>query len=793
MRVSSRLVALGVAMFLLAACDSPQKKEADYLASGKALYDKGDLIKAEIEFKNASQINPNNVEAQVFLGRIAEQQNDLPAAANAYRKAAANDPKNFEAQLKAGKLALILGDPATAKSFADTAISISGNSAEAHSIKAAALLVQNKVADAEKEAKLALDADPKSLEAMVIMAGVLVRNGKIDESVALIDRGLKVDAKSRDLLLIKLKLMFDQKRTDEVESVLRQLVALDPKNPAYVTDLANQLAQNGRTDEAQAEFKRALATTGNSDELVSAYAAFLMKSRSVDAAITEIKALIDKSTTAPKYIFVLEQLYLRANRLDEAIALMTDVKEKGAVAGDRLQAAVELARIAMLRNQRDSAEQQVADILKQDPANDGALLLEAVMNLSDGKFDSAITNARTVLNSNVNSIGGLTVLARAYAGRGDNELSISTLRRLLQIAPSEVDARLLLANMLVEKSPDEAVEQVDAVIALRPDAPELRMQKADFLLRSGKADKAELLAQDMLKDPGSAPTAHRLLGAIAHARKDYKTAITELLAADQGGEPFRTTGRLLVDSYLRTDQREAAEKLLQDKAAAKPDDATPLILLAALRANASKPEEAEQFLRKAIERQPKSSEPYLNLARLLTNEKRNRDAADLLKTAQAALPNDREVAIFAATALDVSGDFAAARDGYESVLRRWPADPIASNNLAALIADAWPKDDALLSRARQLAERFRGSDNPVLLDTLGWVLLRQGNFDDATILLQRSASMAKDNQQIQYHYAMALKEKGLTDKAKDAFAKALVGTPDYRGIDDARQQASTLK
>lgn len=792
MRRSSCLVALGASLLLLAACDSPQKKEADYLASGKALFEKGDLVKAEIEFKNASQINPNNVEAQLFLGRIAEQQNDLPAAANAYRKAAANDPKNFEAQVKAGKLALTLGDPATAKSFADAAIGLDGRSAEARSTKAAALLVQNKIADAEKEAQLALDADPKSLEAMVIMAGVLVRNGKIDESISLIDRGLKVDPKSRDLLLIKLKLMFDQKRTDEVEGVLRQLVALDPKNPAYLTDLANQLARSGRTDEAQAEFKRALVATENSDDLVSAYAAFLTRNRSVDIAITEIKGLIEKSTNAPKYIFVLQQLYLRANRLDEAVALMTDLKEKGEIAGDRLQASVELARIAMIRNQREAAEQQIAEILKQDPANDGALLLEALMNLSDGKFDNAITNARSVLNSNVNSISGLSVLARAYAGRGDNELAISTLRRLLQVAPSEVDARLFLANMLVEKSPDEAVEQVDAVIALRPDVPELRTQKADFLLRSGKADKAELLAQDMLKVPATAATAHRLLGTIAHARRDFQTAITELVAADQAGEPFRAIGGLLVDSYIRTNQKAAAEKLLQEKSTAKADDSTPLILLAALRSGDGKPDEAEQILRKAIERQPTSKEAYLSLARLLTSEKRNREAADLLKTAEAALPNDRETAIFAATALDVAGDFAAARDGYEKILRRWPTDTIASNNLAALIADAWPQDNGLLSRARQLAERFRGSDNPVLLDTLGWVLLRQGNFDDATILLQRSASMAKDNQQIQYHYGMALKQKGLTDKAKDAFAKALLGNPDYRGVDDARQQAASL-
>jgi len=104
-----------------------------------------------------------------------------------------------------------------------------------------------------------------------------------------------------------------------------------------------------------------------------------------------------------------------------------------------------------------------------------------------------------------------------------------------------------------------------------------------------------------------------------------------------------------------------------------------------------------------------------------------------------------------------------------------------------------PTDDAQLSRARQLAEKFRNSGDPMLLDTLAWVLVRQGSYDDAMILLQKSVTAAPDNQQIQFHYAVALKQKGLVAKAKESFARALAGAPDYRGVDEAKTLAASLQ
>jgi tetratricopeptide (TPR) repeat protein len=791
MRLLRKRGLLGLAIVLgliLAGCDSPKQKESKYIESGKALYESGDLAKASLEFRNALQINPSGVEAQLYLGRIAEKQRDVAGAAVAYRKASNNDPKNYEAHLKAGQFALLTGDPETAKSLADKTIALDPKKPDGHALRGGALMMQGRFDDAEKEANIAIGLDPKNTDAIILLASRKAQQNKPDEALALVDNGLKLSPNNNDLMHLKLGLLFYQKRTPEVVALLQQMVALDPKNPALVTDLANQLSVLGKLDDAEAEFKKAI-DLNDSDELLSAYAGFLATRRSVDEAIEQIKLLAAKAPTAPKYQFLLEQLYLRANKLDDAAALMTAMKDKGASANDRLVAQVELARIDLVRKDEAAALAKLADVLKQDPGNDSAQLLRAVIMLNDKKYDEAISDARSVVNSNLNSVTALQVLAKAYAATGNEDLAITEYRALLKIAPTQLESRLELANLLASKSPDEALEQIDALIALQPADLDLQVQKAEYLIQNGYSDRAELIAQDLLKKPEAAGPAQRLLGEVAFARKDDADAIASLTAATAAGEPFEKIGTVLVEAYARSGRIKDAEAMLRDRIAKDPKDAAAMTLLAGVVAQNNNLAESEQLLRQAVAAQPKASGPYLALARVLTQQSRNADALKALGDASTEMPDNHEVALFTAITHDNAGDFDAARTGYEQILARWPTDTIAANNLAALIADVWPTDRTRLDHARDLAERFRDATNPMLLDTLGWVLARQGNYDDATILLRRSVSLAPDNRQIQYHYGVALAAKGLKAEAKQAFAKAIVAGPDYRGFDDAKKQA----
>ncbi|MEZ5830888.1 MAG: tetratricopeptide repeat protein [Dongiaceae bacterium] len=792
------------AILLLAACDSPQEREAEYLKNGKALYESGELSKAAIEFRNALQINPTGTEAKYFTGLIFEKKGNLARAASAFQEVALQDPNNREVQLKLGQYALMTADASEASMRADKLIALDPNKPDGHTMKAAAFLIMGKLPEAETEAKAALALHPDDEDATIVLASQRARQNKFDEAESIVDGALATNSKSLQLLGFKLKLLSDQNRAAEAEQLLHQLIALDPANPSYVVQLADVLTAAGRMPEAQEEFRRAIAANSKSQMLLAAYADFLEKQVGTDEAIAEAKRLAGNSKGNALYSFLLARLYIKSNRLDEAEALLTQLIDELDRSSDKLDAQVELARITMLRGDKQGALDQLAMILKTDGKNQSALLLRAAMKLSDAKFDDAIADARIVLSDAPASAPALAILAKSYAATNEEELAIGALRNLSRVMPENAEVRTQLAGLLVMRAPDEAVKQLDAAIALRPDDAELKAKKAQILIYTKRWDQGEAIGRELAANGETEALGHQILGEAALARQDFPTAVTELRSAIDHGRSFSVVGPKLMEAYRESEHPVPAsrtgsevpsegEKLLLDRIAKNPKDADALALLSAQREHDGDLNSAKKLLREAIEAKPDERGPYLSLARIQKSEGNGKDASDTLQMAAVRFPNDRLVLEGLAIGHELTGDYGAARQAYEDVLAKWPNDVVAANNLAMLIADIWPTDNALLNRARQLVESFRNSNNPTLVDTLGWIQVRLGNVDDGTIILKNAAAMQPDNQQVLYHYAVALSLKGLHDLARETMAKALAGDPAYRGLDDARQLAAKLQ
>ncbi|MCK5544083.1 MAG: tetratricopeptide repeat protein, partial [Desulfobulbaceae bacterium] len=57
------------AVALVAACTSQEESKMKFFNKGKALYEKGEYVKAILEFKNAVQIDPEFAKAYYELGQ----------------------------------------------------------------------------------------------------------------------------------------------------------------------------------------------------------------------------------------------------------------------------------------------------------------------------------------------------------------------------------------------------------------------------------------------------------------------------------------------------------------------------------------------------------------------------------------------------------------------------------------------------------------------------------------------------------------------------------------------------
>ena len=101
-------------------------------------------------------------------------------------------------------------------------------------------------------------------------------------------------------------------------------------------------------------------------------------------------------------------------------------------------------------------------------------------------------------------------------------------------------------------------------------------------------------------------------------------------------------------------------------------------------------------------------------------------------------------------------------------------------------------DENMMRRALQLATPFASSNDPALLDTLGWAHFRNADAAQAVRLLERAAAGSGQSAQIHYHLGMAY--LGINNKvgAKQALARAVASKSDYPGLDEARATLAGL-
>jgi putative PEP-CTERM system TPR-repeat lipoprotein len=373
---------------------------------------------------------------------------------------------------------------------------------------------------------------------------------------------------------------------------------------------------------------------------------------------------------------------------------------------------------------------------------------------------------------------------------------------------------------LMQNHADEATSWFEKASNATPDAVGPAITLGKHYLRTGQAQKALTLARKFQTANSTNPELVELLGQAQIANKDTSGAL----------DTYSKLVNLAPKSAIPHMRLAAVHMMLQNNTAAAADlkraiDLQPELLPARLAQvelamRMGRSDEALALARQIQKVNVKSPVGYATEGDVLMAQKKPAQALPayekalsitkapevLVKTLQAMTltgkgkeaqaraaqwlkdhPDDALIGMYVAENNLAAKDYKAAIARLEGIVKRTPNNAAALNNLAyAYQQEKDPRALATAEQAYKLAEK-----NPGVMDTLGWLLVEQGNTGRGLPLLQKASSLVPNSSEVRYHLAVGLSKSGDKAGARKELDKVLADKS-FAQADEARALLKTL-
>lgn len=794
-KLSIRIISLSVLCLLMAACKSPEEKHDRYIQRGDSFYEQSDYIKARLEYKNAAKIVPSSPEAIYKLGLIEEAEGNFQSAFSAFMVAEQQDAEFIPVLLKLAEFFLIAQQTEEANKRVDAILAIDPEHAKAHALKASIYLRNKAFNLAQQEIDLSFKSDPSNLIAFSVQAGLYMAQEKDEAALEVLDKGIELNPKEASLYLLKASIYSEDENPDGVAEIYNKLFEVFPERINYRFDLAEILKEFSKNDEARKVYQDAVAAFPENGEAKLKLIRHLESEKGVDEAKTELQDFIKNEPDEKLFYLWLADIYARNNEHENAISTLKNIIDTDPDNWIGLNAKTNLAQIELSRGDMLLANQLINAVLEEKVNNMEALFLRANLSFMQGDYRKSVQDLRTILNNDPTFLKASRTLAEALLVQGHNDLAIDTLLQAMEKTPDDKGTLVRLAQLRALRGEDDtAINILEKATDIYPNYDVAWESIARIALGAGQVTVANNAIAE-LEQLGENDDMTKYLYAqvdMQNGQKDKATAaLREIIQKDVKAPIAAYALSTLLESAESKKEIEEVQSFLS----ALPDHTSlSLTVLGAIHMQAGNDDEAEAAYLQAIKRNPTSQDPYTALARIWMKQGDHQKAVEILEVAEKAIPSANSASMLKAILLTELDEMDQAIAIYESMIERSENADASANNMAHIIADHKYKDEALLKKARLIAERFINSTNPNHLDTLGWVYYRSGLPIQAQPILQKAVKLLEQpNPQINYHYGAVLKENGNLEMAKEQLKKATAEEYTYEGYSEAKRMLSEIQ
>ena len=287
------LVSAALTALQLTGCYSPEQSAQHYYDDGERLFRQHEIQKAEIQFKNAVQLNRELVPAWRGLAQSEEALHHWRDLVPVLREILTLDPSDEATRLKLAQLLLMGGGANEALQLLDASKNAQSPNAKLRGLRALVLYKLDKKDAAVREAQAVLKIEPSNENAVIVLALDRLAHKDPKGAAALISAS-PVAQPSLGIELTKIKI--DQQLGDlsAVELLLKDLIAQYPEIDAFRAQLIDFYVKEHQQDKAEKELRSAAAFDTKNPNAELNLVRFLYAVKGAEAARAELVARISK-------------------------------------------------------------------------------------------------------------------------------------------------------------------------------------------------------------------------------------------------------------------------------------------------------------------------------------------------------------------------------------------------------------------------------------------------------------------------------------------------------------------
>ncbi len=784
-RSAKLVIMFFVLIFIGWGCTNKEEKVTNFISKGDALMAEGDSTRAILEYKNALQIAPKNVEVLFSLGEAYLSQRDYRKAYGTFRTILDLNPDHDKARMEAASILALGGQGEKALEELKLIKNPENFSPRLEIIRANALIRKEEYNEAiDILSKIPQADNDKTIQ--VLLSLCFKETGQYEKMNDAVNNWRRIDSKDPGSYAFMVQHAAEQGDKEDAARQLEKMVQMNPAETSLQILRAQALERLGLIEDATQAFEEL-----PSDPLtLKARADFWRRQGRNEEAKRILEELVK---TDPKDIEArvrLAEMLAATDRMEKAYKELDKVLAQKLSKENREQVTVAKASLKASQGKLKEAQILCEEVLQDNQGMMTAHLLLGEILLSRSEFDKAEIHLNQFAAARPSDAKAQILLARCQLLNRKESVANNTLKSALKKYPANRQLRLELVRYhLIKKEYDHAVDILDKGLALNEKDILLLKARGEIKAVRRIYDEAEKDFQRILDLRPDIPLGFMEMGKLSLAEGKKEEALKWFQEAYGTKNGWQVAIPALMETYIRNDDIDSALQLVRKEVQERPESPAAYYYLGKALALKEDLGKAAKAFSRAIELAPKWPQAYRGLADVYIRQGKILEAlaeVEELYNKSPSLAAGMNLAVL----YEYNGQYNDAIEIYETLLEKYSNSPIILNNLSYLYAEH-AEDSRDLEKARYMVAQAltQKPDNADFLDTAGWIEYKLGEFNSAWGYLQEALNKSPEMGIINLHASIVAHELGQKGKALVHLEKAIAQKLDSQ----TRKKAMVLK